>query len=310
MEGKRKPFYWFWIIVLILLAGIVLWSYRSNLTTKTIKFEAAQTGTINHEQKVMATFANQEITILAPSSGKIQYIGEDERRFRRGEAVATLQVDGVAPGTKRENAQDQMIQAVMGGLFFKQTDGLESILTSDNLTTMDLDKLLAQTVNVKTPGAMVQAGEVVGKIVNNLIPTIAFLELPSIEGLIVGKTMRIKAGNQTVNAKIIRKSDQPKGTIVQFPHYVDGSVVDRRQEVTWIYRPPVTGVLVPKSALWTKGEELGVFLWSEGVVQFKKVKILDQDDTQICIDNIPSGIPVVTTPRDGLEGLVANVKNI
>jgi putative membrane fusion protein len=237
-------------------------------------------------------------------------VGEDGQRFRRGETVATLQVDGAAPGTKHENAQNQMIQAEMGGLFFRQSDGLESILTSENLITMDLEKLLALTANVKTPGATVQAGEVVGKVVNNFIPTLAFLELPTIDGLVVGKTLRITTGNQTVNAKILRKSDQPKGVIVQFPHYVDGSVADRRHEVTWIYRPAVTGVLVPRSALWTKGEELGVFLCSEGVVQFKKVKVLDQDDSQVCIETIPIGIPVVITPRDGLEGLVANVKNL
>ena len=309
MEGnKRKRIYWFWSIVLILLAGSAVWFFRSSLTAKTLKFEVAQTGTITHEQKVMATFANQETSILAPISGKIQYLGEDGQRFRRGEAVGTIQADGTAPGSKRENAQT--IQAVVGGLFFRQSDGLESILTSQNLTTMDLDKLLAQTAKVKTPGVTVQTGEVVGKVVNNLIPTMAFFEIPSMEGLVVGKTLRITVGNQTVNAKILRKSDQPKGIIVQFPYYIDGSVSERHHEVTWIYRPSVTGVLVPKSALWTKGEELGVFLWSEGVVQFKKVKILDQDDQQICIDNIPSGIPVVITPRDGLEGLVADVKNI
>ncbi|HBW34250.1 HlyD family efflux transporter periplasmic adaptor subunit [Desulfosporosinus sp. BICA1-9] len=309
-EKKRKQIFWFWSIVLIVLAGGVVWFYRSSLTAGSIKYAVAETGTITHERKVMATFANLETLVLAPISGKIQYVGEDGQRFRRGEAVATIQADGAAPGTKRENAQNQMIQAVTSGLFFRQNDGLELILTSENLTTMDLEKLLAQTGNVKNSAATVQIGEVVGKIVNNLIPTKAFLELPSADQLEVGKTLRITTGNQTVNAKILRKSDQPKGAIVQFPHYVDGSVADRHHEVTWIYRPAVTGVLVPKSALWTKGEELGVFLASEGVVQFKKIKVLDQDENQICIENIPSGIPVVITPRDGLEGLVANVKNI
>ena len=311
MEGKRgKKVYWFLGIVVIVLAGGILWSNRSSLSPGAIKFVVAQTGTIVHERKVPATFANEEISISAPFSGKIQFVGEDGQRFRRGETVATLYPEGAAPGTKQEYVMDQTILAAKGGLFFHQSDGLESIMTSENLMSMDLDKLLAQTANMKTSGTTVQAGEAVGKIVNNLVATQAFIELPNIDGLVVGKTLRLTAGNQTVSAKILRKSDKPRGVIVQFPHYVDGSAAQRRQEVTWVYLPSTSGVIVPRSALWTQGEELGVFLWSEGVVHFKKVKILDQDDSQVCIENLPSGIPVVITPRDGLEGLVANVKNI
>lgn len=310
MEGKRrKPIYWFWGILFIVLTGGILWSYRSSITAGEIKFAVAQTGAITHERKVAATFANEEIPISAPSAGKIRFLGEDGQRFRRGEAVAVLQPEGAAPGMTQD-AMNQTILAGMGGLFFRKSDGLESIMTSQNLNSMDLNKLLAQTANVKTAGATVQAGEVVGKIVNNLIPTQAFIELPSIDGLTIGKTLRLTAGNETVSAKILRKSDNPRGVIVQFPHYVDGSAAQRRQDVKWTYLPSTSGVLVPKSALWTQGEELGIFLWDEGVVHFKKVNVLDQDDSQVCIENLPSGIPVVITPRDGLEGLVANVKNI
>ena len=311
MDGKkRKPIKWFWSILLIFLLGGVFLFYRSNLATGSVKFIVAETGTITHEREIIATFTNQETPIVASIAGKINYVSEEGQRVRRGEGVVTLQATGSVPGMKQDNTENQMIKTEVGGLFFRQYDGLESILTSENLTTMDLEGLLAQTANLKTPGETVQAGEIVGKIVNNLIPTMAFLELPNIDGLVEGKTLRITTGNQTVNATILRKSDQPKGAIVKFPYYVDGSVIDRRRKVTWIYRPPVKGVLVPKSALWTKGEELGVFLSSEGVVQYKKVKVLDQNDSQVCIENIPNGIPVVITPRDGLEGLVANVKNI
>lgn len=311
MEGKnRKLRYWFWGILLIVVIGGILWFYRSGLMTGTVKFAVAQTGTITHERKVVATFANQEIPVSAPLSGKVQFMGEDGQRFRRGEVVATLQPEGATPGMKQDHDTDQTILATKGGLFFRQSDGLESIMTGENLISMDLDKLLAQPANVKTVGSTAQAGEVVGKIVNNLIPTLAFLELPSIDGLIVGKILRLTVGNQTVSAKILRKSDKPTGVVVQFPQYVDGSAAKRRQDVTWISLPPTNGVLVPRSALWTKGEELGVFLGVEGVVHFKKVKVLDQDDSQACIENLPSGIPVVISPRDGLEGLAVSVKNL
>lgn len=307
---RRKAFYYlFWGILLSLFIGGILWFYRSSLIPGEIKFAVARTGTITHERQVAATFVNEETPISAPLSGKIQFVGEDGQRFRRGEIVATLQPGGAAPGTN-QTALNQAISAPRGGLLFRQSDGLESIMTSENLMSMDLGKLLAQAANVKTAGETVQAGEVVGKIVNNLVPTQAFLELPSIDELEVGKTLRLVIGNQTVSAEILRKSTQPLGVVVRFSHYIDGSAIQRRQDVKWIYKPATNGVIVPKSALWTQQGELGVYLWSEGVVHFKKVKVLDQDDSQACIKDLPSGIPIVITPRDGLEGLVANVKNI
>ena len=311
MEGKnRKIIYGFLWVLLIALVGGGLWIYRSNFIPGTIKFAVAQTGTITHERKVAATFANQELPISAPFSGSVKFLGEAGQRVRRGEGVATLQPEGATPGMKPENAQVQTIPATMGGLFFHQTDGLETIITAENLISMDLDRLLALTANVKIPGASVQKGEFVGKIVNNLVPTQAFLELTNIEGLTVGKTIRLTLGEKTASAKILRKSEKPMGVIVMFPYYIDGSATKRRQDVTWIYQSPTSGVLVPRSALWTQGEELGVFLSSEGVVRFKKVKVLDQDDSYACIEDLTSGIPIVITPRNGLEGLVADVKNI
>jgi len=311
MEGKRKKLRTlFWGILFIVLAGGSLWYYRFALTAGSIKFAVAQTGTIIHERSVVATFANQEVPIPAPISGKIKFLGEDGQRFRHWEGVATIQPEGLSPGIIQNDTMNQTISAPMGGLFFHQSDGLELIMTSENLASMDLAKLLAQTTNVKTAGATVQVGEVVGKIVNNLTPTQAFIQLPSIDGLTGGKTLRLTAGKQTVSAKILLKSVKPLGVVVQFPYYVDGSAAKRSQDVTWVFLPPTSGVLVPRSALWTRGEEVGIFVGSEGVVHFKKVKVLDQDDNQACIENLTNGIPVVITPRDGLEGLVVNVKNI
>jgi len=307
---KRKPTYWFWGILFIVLLGGILWSNRSILTLKPIKFAVAQTGTITHERNVMATFANKELPISAPISGKVKFVAEDGQRFRRWEGVATLQPDGISPGTILDGTMNQTISTEMGGLFFRQSDGLELIMTSENLASMDLEKLMAQKPNVKTAGATVQAGEVLGKIVNNLIPTQAFIEMSSIDDFTVGKTLRIRKENQTASAKILRKSDKPMGVVVQFPYYLDGSASKRRQDVTWVFLPPTSGVLVPRSALWTRGEEVGIFVGSEGVVHFKKVKVLDQDDSQACIEDLPNGIPVVVTPRDGLDGLIVNVKNI
>ncbi|AFM42623.1 hypothetical protein Desaci_3742 [Desulfosporosinus acidiphilus SJ4] len=292
---KKRKFSWFWWVLFLILLGGAIWFNRAYFMTRDINYTAAQSGTITHERKIPAIFANQEQPVAAPISGTIQFVGNDGQRFRRGETVATVQQNGTKQG----------LAAAMGGLFFHQTDGLETIITSDSIMSMDLEKLVTQTSKVKIPGQTVQAGEIVGKMVNNLLPTMAFLQLQSIDNLTVGKTLRLITGNQTMDAVIMRKSEKPMGVIVQFPHYVDGSASERKQEITWSYAPQTSGVLVPKSALWKQGEEIGLFVVNDGVVHFKKVKVLDENDQQACVDSLPVGIPVVTNPRDGLEGLIA-----
>lgn len=300
MKGKRSKIRYFWLSILFLcIAGGVVWCYRSTFIAGTIKFATAETGTITHERQVQATFANEESLVLSPLSGNVEYLGEDGQRVRRGDPVAVV-----------HSVQNQTIAAGTSGLFLHKSDGLESIITSENLLTMDLTKLLAQSASIKGGGESVHTGDMLGKIVNNLRPTVAFLEVPDVNELVVGKTLRLKIDGQTLNTKILRKSEEPKGVVVQFPNYVDGTAQQRHQEITWVYNSPTSGVLIPKSALWTKGEELGVFLWSEGVVQFKKVKVLDENEDKACIKDLPNGIPVVITPRNGLEGLAPNPKKI
>lgn len=309
----RKAYYFLGGILALLVIGGVVWYFRSALMTGEIHFTFAQTGTIKHQQKVTAIFANQEQPVTAPSSGTIQFIGNDGQRFRRGETIAQLLPVGAAPGSG-QTAASINLSAGQGGLFFHQSDGLETIMTSENLLSMDLGKLTAQTSKVKITGQTVQSGDIVGKVVNNLMPTLAFLQLPEIDKLTTGKTLRITIGNLTMNAKILRLSESPMGVVVQFPQYVDGSATNRRQDVLWDYSPQTSGVIVPRSALWTQGNDTGVFVSSAGVIHFKKVKVLDEDDQEACIgdtdDSLQIGVPVVTNPRDGLEGLVAEVKNI
>lgn len=312
MDRKRKKSYlWFWSLFILALVGGIGWCYRSTFISGTIEYAVAQTGMIKHERQIAATFANQELSVLAPFSGKVSYVGKDGQRIKRGEIVATILSEGASPGTTN-TSQNKSLTADKGGLFFHQSDGLEAIMTGENLVGMDLNKLLAQTPNPKSEVETAQAGEVIGKIVNNLIPTVAFLKLPSIDDLKDKNSLRLIVGERTVNVKILRKSEDPMGVVVQFPYYVDSSGVQRCQDVTWVYRSPTSGVLIPKTSLWNRGEELGIYLCKSGVIKFKRVKVLDENEDWICVDDedLNSGVPVVTNPRDGLEGLIGDVKNL
>ena len=295
-------------MALVLIGGGTVWVYRAELQAATLEFGVAQTGMITHEVKVKAVFANQETVLTAPVAGQVNFNGQDGQRFRRGDIVAAVQPAGANPGATANPAAAQAVATPLGGLFFRETDGLESVMTPDNLMNMDLSKLLAEKGTGKVAG-QVQAGEPIGKIVNNLGPSLAFLAVPALDGLEVGQTLRLTVEGKPQTAKIRRKSASPLGVVVQFNQYVDGSTTQRVQDIIWIVKPGVTGVVLPKRALWQQGEEQGVLVVVEGVIRFRRVKVLDQDGERICVENIPTGMPIVLTPRSGLEGLAAHYKS-
>lgn len=301
-----KRLFWGGLLVTLIFCSLG-WVYRSNWMTGSIEVELAQTGGIEHSEPVKAVFANEEYLIQAPVSGKVELLGKDGQRFRRGENVALIHPEGAAPGTISKELAAK-VNAPRGGLFFQKVDGLESTVTPQSLLEMDLAKIVEQKGNSQAQSDIVQAGAPMGKMVNNLIPTEAFVELNPSADLSVGKTIKLNLNGQVQSAKIMRKSDDPQGIVVRFNQYLDGTVNSRIQDVKWISRPPISGIVIPKSALITKGEELGVYVVQEGIFQYRKVKVLDENDTLICVENLPSGIPVVKNPRAGIEGLSANVK--
>ncbi|MDA8229448.1 MAG: HlyD family efflux transporter periplasmic adaptor subunit [Desulfitobacterium hafniense] len=296
------------IILLLLLIASIGWVYRSDWTTAQLKFQVAETGSVKHEVQVAVVFANEEILLKASSTGKIKFNGENGQRFRKGDLVAQISIDGAAPGSSAGSSAVKVF-APASGLFYKETDGLENLYEPKALLNMDITKLLAEKENSQKANSEVSTGATIGKIVNNHLPTIAFVELPSLEGLSIGQSLKFRIDQQEYTAKILKKYQNPVGVAVEFNQFVNSSLNKRRQQITWSSRPPTYGTIIPKSALWTKGEEQGVLAVSEGVIRFKKIKIADESETEISSQDLVSGITIVTNPRPGLEGLIPVLKN-
>jgi putative membrane fusion protein len=294
-------------LIIFLLLGSLGWVYRSTLLTGTLEVKLARLGSIEHNQTITAVFANEEVPIVAPTAGKPEFLGKAGQRFRKGDPVAVIVPEGAVPG---QNGPKNMarVAAPVGGILFYETDGLESILTLENLLVMDIGKALEKNGASPKVDGSVQSGGRFGKIVNNLRPTVAVIEMASTEEHKVGKTLRFRINNQTYSAKIIRLLENPLGMVVQFNQYIEGSAERRMQEIDWTSKPIVNGVIVPKSSLWNKGEEQGVYVAVEGILQFRKVKVVDENEHEVCVEGLPHGIPVIINPHEGLDGLTMNVK--
>ena len=284
------------LAIVAVLGGLGFWFSHDIIISKQLTIANAQSGIIKHEVRVKATFVNQEFLIYSAAGGKVQFLGVDGQRFRRGEIVANIQSDNPVALT-----------APIGGLLFRQVDGYETLLTAESLRSSDLAELLAVKGTAQETDS-VQAGGAAGKIVNNLVPTEAFVEMTSLDEMAVDKKISFAVADQVQQAKVVLLSESPLGVVVQFSQFVDSSVEKRHQEIIWNSRPPVSGIIIPQSSLWLQGEERGVYVITEGVVRYHKVYILDENETQVCVEGLPSGIPVITNPRKGIEGLAVAKK--
>ncbi|MHB1403989.1 MAG: HlyD family efflux transporter periplasmic adaptor subunit [Desulfitobacteriaceae bacterium] len=285
-------------VVLLIAVTAAVWIYRTGFTARDLEYVRAETGAIKHEQTVRAAFANEEYLLQAPSGGEVEKLAVPGQRIRRGESAARI---------KQVGRESKSVPAPAGGLVFYKVDGLESLWTAANFKDMDLKKLLEMPSSEKEI-TTAQSGQAIGKIINNLAPTAAFVEMQSLEGFSVGKSLRFAIDGKVFPAKVVRKSESPTGVVVEFRSYVDGSAEQRRQEITWIMKPEGKGVVIPRSALWTKGEEQGVFAVMEGVLHFRRVKVQDENETETAVEDLPSGLLVVKNPGAGLEGQPARLK--
>lgn len=292
------------VMLLALMAGAGF--YWATWVKERIEYARIEPGVISHEQKVEAVFANTEVLLQAPSAGKVSFYGKDGDRFRRGAGVAQILSDGAAPGTVAAG-KAAIVSAVVGGLAYQEIDGLETVLTPDHLLNMDLAKLLEQTGNAKKQ-ERVQAGEAFAKIVDNFAPTYAFVHLPKLDGINTGKNMNFRVAGEPESAKILRKSENPLGVVLEFPHFLDSTVQNRRQSIDWVTRASVQGLLVPKTAVFQQGDKQGVYAVVEGVIRFKVVEVLDEDADKVCVKGLQEGGLVIANPKPGLEGKEA-VKN-
>lgn len=296
------------LFLLVCILGLSLWAANTFWVSLNREYDIAFQGMVTHEVDVKTYFANQETLVFSPLEGTVRLPEEEGVRVGKGDELAVITPAGVNYAVFGDEVQ---IQAPSAGLFYSDLDTIEEILTPENLEKMALSSVITETerlykeytekIGADRIEGQVSKNKAIGKIVNNLAPSWAFVRLPSLEGLIKGNRINFKVGEQEYSAQAIKLSTDPKGVVVKFPEYINGSTQDRIQIIQWIKKAPTQGVIVPAKALYTRGEEKGVFVSQKGVLTFKPVKIIDYNQEYACIENIPVGQKIVVNPDQKLE---------
>lgn len=295
--SKKRPSFLLIIGVLFFLV-LIIWNFRTNIIFGQYDIEVVQQGLVKHEKSVEVVFANTEAILTAPAEGQVILPQEEGRRFARGETVAKIIPSGI---DYNDTEEEITLTAPNSGLFYSSYDNLEHIVTPENLMNMDLEGLLSQVSGSVTTkidhNVPVSKNSPLGKIVNNLYPTWMFVHLDNSAKMLKGDIVRIIVGDYDYSGTVMKVVQQPKGAIIRFSQYVLGSTQERVGEVTWIVKPPTRGMVVPSSSLVIQGEEKGVYLAEEGLIRFRAVKVLDDNESFACVQGIREGEKVIINPK-------------
>ncbi|MDR1603895.1 MAG: hypothetical protein LBS10_03770 [Gracilibacteraceae bacterium] len=299
----------------LFVAAVFGFQFRETWLTRGLTYTEAREGYVTHDETAPAIFARTETVLYAAGSGSLSFIVPDGTRAQKGEAVVRI--------------DDRESQAPVAGLISSHLDGLEEILIPTALLEDDLGELFtrcggeAEAVFSGRPGSAapepvgpeaasggeartyVRAGDAAAKIVNNLQPVWAYIATGDTQGILKGDKLSISVDGTLRSCTVERVAGPGRGLVVSFPQYISTVTNTRLKQVQWQKQAPRYGVVVPAEALFARGEEVGIYVVESGIINFRRVKVLDRNETLVCVDNLPAGYYVVTSPADGLQGLAA-----
>lgn len=240
-------------------------------------------------QTLAAQTGQGSMTDLSDSSKALRQLVL--RRMAGGQDQKTLQSD--LDVLKQQQASLQgtisthttVISAPSGGYFSGTVDGYETVLTTDMLDKLDVDTFHAKLAAPATADA-----KALGKILRGFYWHLgAVVNKNEAQDFAVGHTYALRfaqiSGDVPVTLEAIRPQENGNKVLLLFKGSVfDSELVSMRQQVVDIIRGTYTGIKVPKSAIRTQGNTLGVYTLSGSVSRFKKIVPLYEGDTYYVIE--------------------------
>jgi len=288
------------IIVLALGTGLV-WT-KNQILAGQVRVVTAQEGSLEVPLETEALIANTETVVTAGSTGKVEKLALEGERIRKGGVVC--RVSSQTSGLKFD------LNAPISGAVSYNVDGLEGILTPKNVTEWDLAKF-KELKPSPPPGELVQGGQGVFKLVDNLLPTYLIFQVPK-KGLVIsaGDKVNLGIGEQRLSAKAVKisKLGPEDGVVVALPSFLTQALGKRTIKISWLDKSPDKGIWVPTASLQERQGSKGVFVLKDGVVTWQTVEILAQFQDKTCLKGLANGAAVIITPAYVKEGQVLNTK--
>jgi putative membrane fusion protein len=251
-----------------------------------------------------------ETTVNAPFPGRFEKTRQDGERVARGALVGYLTKEG---GTSLEKLEKIEMKAPQAGMLSYETDGYEELFHPAVWPQPDLDKLaeLLKRLDGKNSGdakknGMVEAGQALFKIINNLEPEYLFAEinedLPKEIKTNGSLELRLEEDGKTVNCEVVCISRTGSGTRLLLKAPGMPELQGNRKVDCRVILRKIPGVVLDYGVVVEKNGKEGVYLIENGVVTWRAVSVSGTAGEMAVFKGLFPGEWVVVTPELVKEG--------
>ena len=306
---KRKKLIWrkertllFLVILLVVFfMGFSGYNYLSKqIENWLVQIEELSTGEIMRTVPLEALVVRDEKIVYAPFTGSLELAVAEGQRVSVGGILGT-----VKGGFDSQFTNQQMLplRAPVAGLVSLQIDGLESILTTGSYKELDLAKLPIDSAATPALKEIVERGQPLVKIINNLKPInlIVPFENQDIVDLAKGEVVNFKWGDSSVellSARVLDvQTNEDKGVIVlEVGSFVE-ELLNIRQISLELVLERYSGVIVEESSIVYRLDQPGLMIVDrQRSYQWQEVEIIGQIDSRIAVAGVNAGTKYVKNP--------------
>ena len=259
----------------------------------------------NYDQKFATTgyVVKEEIILKAPVNGRISAIAPEGKKIKKGAEAFKIKANS--------DEKEYSVTAEKSGIFFQSVDGYESFLRYGEAETIGFFFSLPNTIEDQlNKSDYYQAGDNVGKIVNNLKAMQLLVKVPSsyleTSELKIGSNLIfiIKELTREISFKLIDYLDKQEEIVLLLQtEDVREFLTGRREVEVEFISARRKGMLVSQKSLVVKEEKTGLYILNKGIVVWREVEIIEElDEDFVLIEPLPVFTEIISNPKFTKEG--------
>lgn len=297
-HSRRKGFstwlkYGAAVLVFILVGWLSWGQVRAGIMHMLIDYYEVEKDIVAKDLLIeKALVVRDEIVLFAPQSGTIKRLVPEGQRVAEGEVIAQIQ---------SAYGGSQPVKAVRAGVVSYHTDGMESLLTPETVETLNLSDLKITFHGLKEvpEGSMVEKGEPIAKIVDNLQPYQLWLEF-DVDNLAsfppAGKSIKIQLDEIQCLGKVIKVTARGVVAEALLELYREEFLLARELKLNLILESK-KGLKIPNEALVVIDDSPGVYKKTATGSRWVPVTIEFQNEEYSIVTGLARGDQVITNPR-------------
>lgn len=282
MGRKRENLFLKVVVIALVLAGTVF------ITWECLVAAVSKVHFLSYQEVCLTTplegwLVKEEEVLRSPVSGEIHFIVPDGKRLEVGAGAAQVITAGEGSGKAALN-----IFTPVAGVFCTHLDGLESILSPENMNVLDLTKLEKTVNKAISEGVRVEKGQPVFKLIDNLSPIYfyAVVSKNNFSSDLADKTGWLQATweNQTFKIKLDKIVDKgDRWECIFLLNIYPEDIIHYRKIRLNVTTNKLNGLLVSHRAVVYRNGEPGLYLAVKKKACWVPVKIEGELDGKVAV---------------------------